>query len=209
LKRVAVIFHDDEWSGIIAPSFVHEFEEKGGEIVMQERVAVGESDFKTIIQKAKGLSPDGVYLPFVPVNTDIFLKQAKEMDLNAQILSGDALIPEIVQAAGSTAEGIYFTNIYDGDNEVSNKLKGLYFREFGHEPSELPIVSFGYDAVQVIKKAIENTSTQTPKEIAAALRSINIFGAGGWIKMDSNCLANRVEKIYQIRDGNSVLIKED
>ncbi len=207
LREVAIVLHQDEWSEAIAPAFKQKFQELGGEVLLEEKVAIGESDFKTIISKIKSKNADAVYLPLVPVNTDMFLKQAKELALKSQILSGDALIPDIIMAAGDAAEGVYFTSIYVEDNEISQALTEKYREKYGEEAPALPMVAFGYDAMLAIKSAIESAEEITPEGIKDALYSVDIIGAGGQIKIRANGLSERIEKVFKVQNGEGILVE--
>ncbi len=207
LRKVAIVLHQDEWSEVIAPAFKKEFQKLGGEVLLEEKVAVGENDFKTIISKIKSKEADAVYLPLVPVNTDVFLKQAKELGLQAQILSGDALIPDIIIAAGDAAEGVYFTSVYVEDNKISQGLAEKYQERYGEEAPALSMVAFGYDAMLAIKSAIESAKEITPEGIKNALYSVDIIGAGGQIKIEADGLSKRVEKVFKVQNGEGVLVE--
>lgn len=207
LRKVAIVFHQDEWSEVIAPAFKKEFQKFGSQVVLEEKVAVGENDFKTIIGKIKTKNVDGIYLPFIPVNTDIFLKQAKELGLNVSIMSGDAMIPDIIQAAGGAAEGVYFTNIYVEDNEIAKNLSRKYIEKYGQEPPALSMVAFGYDVILAIKRAIELTKELTPQGIKDALYKVDIIGVGGKIKINPEGLSERTEKVFQVQNGEAVLVE--
>lgn len=207
LKKVAIVLHQDEWSEVIAPAFKKEFQGLGGEILLEEKVAVGENDFKTIISKIKSKEADAVYLPLVPVNTDVFLKQAKELGLQAQILSGDALIPDIIIAAGDAAEGVYFTSVYVEDNEISQGLAEKYQERYGEEAPALSMVAFGYDVILAIKSAAESIEDITSENIKDALYSVDIIGAGGQIKIEANGLSKRVEKVFKVQNGEGILVE--
>ncbi|MBU4369576.1 penicillin-binding protein activator [Patescibacteria group bacterium] len=207
LRKVAIVLHQDEWSEVIAPAFKEEFQGLGGKVLLEEKVTVGESDFRTIISKIKSKGADAVYLPLVPMNTDMFLKQAKELGLEAQILSGDALIPDIIMVAGEAAEGVYFTSIYVEDNEISRDLDKKYREKYGEEAPALPMVAFGYDAMLAIKSAIEKVEEITPEGIKDVFYSIDIIGAGGQIKIGVNGLSERVEKVFRVQNGEGILVE--
>lgn len=205
LRKIAVVLHQDEWAEIIAPAFQKEFESKGGKIVLFEKVPVGEDDFRTVISKVKTANADGIYFPLVPINSDLFLKQVREQNLNVQLLTGDAFIPDVVLAAGTASENVYFTNIFTEDNAVAKQLLESYRQKYGKEPDALPMVAFGYDSVMAIAKAAESAGGTDSESIARGLYTVDIEGAGGRIKINPNGLADRVEKIYQIQNGEPVL----
>ncbi len=207
LRRLAIVLHEDEWSQIIAPAFRKQFESKGGQITLEEKVVVGENDFRTLITKIKNEKADGVYFPLIPVNSDAFIKQTKELDLNAQLLSGDALIPDVITAAGLAAEGIYYTNIFTEENERSSQLTRRFHEKFGADPVDLPMVTFGYDTLMAIQQAAEVSGGNTSEHITNGLYFVDMNGSGGRIKINPNGLSNRVEKVHRIENGESVPIE--
>ncbi|MDO8624945.1 MAG: penicillin-binding protein activator [Candidatus Diapherotrites archaeon] len=206
-RKTAIVLHQDEWSEIIGPAFQKEFEQRGGSVALIERVAVGELDFRTILSKIRDQHVDSVYFPLVPVGSDVFMKQAHELDLNVMLLSGDALIPDIIAAASPAAEGVYFTNISAEDNPISQKLLGKYRTKFGKDPVALPMVAFGYDAMMAVATAAQKTPNATPEQIKDALYSVDFVGAGGRIQINPSGLSDRVENVYRIANGEPVRVE--
>jgi branched-chain amino acid transport system substrate-binding protein len=156
LRRVAVIQHVDIAADIIAKSFEKRFEENGGTIVYKDSLAIAETDYRTNIAKALAKKPDGIYFPLIPPTTVNFLEQLHASDFQGVKLSVDSLILDVITAAGSAAEGTYFTNIYaDNAEELEQQYKATY-----GEPVDIAIVSFGYNGLQTAVNASNAPSVQ-------------------------------------------------
>ena len=188
LKKVAVLSHVDAWSEIISKSFEDQFKKNGGSIVYSDSVQVGTTDFRLQISKIKAAKPDGVYFPLIPFDSVSFIKQAKENSLNVAILSGDALIQDVIDATGKSSDGIYYTNAYS----ESTKLGSAYKAKYGKDPYALVYAASGYDALIKIGESLGSSN-----DIKSALDKA--FGPSR--------SADRVEKIYQVNGGVSKEVK--
>ena len=189
LKRVAVISHIDAWSEIISQAFADQFKSNGGEVIYTDAVQVGTSDFRLTVTKLKSAKPDSVYVPLIPFDSVSFIKQAKELGLNVPIMSGDALIQDVIDASGDASKNIYFTNAYSDNLELINDL---YTEKYGKEMSAPVYVASAFDGVIKIGQGLAGS-----KNIKVALDSV--FGP--------TRSADRIEKIYQVKDGVPVEVK--
>lgn len=187
VSRVAVISHVDGWSSTFARSFIDRFRELGGTILSHQELAVDSSDFRTPILKAKSLRPDGLVFPLV-ANPSSFLMQARAAQITIPLITGDTMIiPGEIEAAGASAEGVYFTAIFTDKEE---KLQKLYSEKFG-EPSRDPVsVSFGYDGMQTIYNAAEISKT---KGVTLANALTMVLGP--------ERSANRITDLFRINGG--------
>ncbi|MEK7390569.1 MAG: hypothetical protein AAB635_00320, partial [Patescibacteria group bacterium] len=117
-----------------------------------------------------------------------FIKQAKELKLNVPLMSGHALIQDVIDAAGNAADGIYYTNAYSGNTQLSN----LYRSKYEKDPFAIVFVESGYDALMRIGQSIDSSG-----DIKSALDKV--FG--------SSRSASKIEKIYQVKEGISNEVK--
>ncbi|MFH1358265.1 MAG: penicillin-binding protein activator [archaeon] len=189
LRKIAVISHKDVWSEIISKAFMNKFVTLGGEIVIHETYNPDERDYRTALLKIKNKNVDAIYAPLVPPVIADFITQKRELGIDAQILAGDSIIQDVIDASGNAAEGIIFTNIYV---ENVNVLKQKYFEKFGEEPIDITLVSFGYDGL----KTIENAYKINPNNLQQGL--VEVIGPSGSL--------DRVERIYLVKEGQLVLI---
>ncbi len=187
VSRVAVISHVDGWSSTFANSFIERFKELGGIVLSHQELAADVSDFKTPILRAKSQQPDGLVFPLVATPSS-FLKQARVAQISVPLITGDTMIiPGEIEAAGESAEGVYFTAIYTDKEE---KLQRLYSEKFG-KPSDEPVsVSLGYDGMQTIYKAAE-LSKARGIALPAALKEV----------LGPTRSADRITALYRIQNG--------
>lgn len=188
LRNVAMLSHVDAWSEIISESFAEQFKKNGGNIIYSDTAQVGTNDFRLQISKIKAQKTDGVYFPLLPFDSVSFIKQAKELKLNVPLMSGDALIQDVIDAAGNAADGIYYTNAYSGNTQLSN----LYRSKYEKDPFAIVFVESGYDALMRIGQSIDSSG-----DIKSALDKV--FG--------SSRSASKIEKIYQVKEGISNEVK--
>jgi branched-chain amino acid transport system substrate-binding protein len=187
LKKVAIAAHKDAWAEIISKSFSDKFQQLGGSIVYNQTFLPDEKDYRTAITKMKTLNPDGVYFPMLFPTSSNFLMQSKELGFNPVFMTGDAFVQDAISAAGGAAENVYFTNIYT--NESADLIQ-KYKTTFGSDPIDITIVSFGYDAFNAIK----NASTKGNTIYDGLLKTIG-----------KNRSLDRIEKIYQVKNGSAQL----
>ena len=193
LARIAVVRHNDSFSDIISDAFSIEFKKQGGKVIVDESFNPSETDYRVTLSKIKALDADSIYLPLIPMNSALFLKQAKQLEVNLPLLSADSLIPEVVKAAGGTAEGIYLTNNF---TDEADKLTKLYKAKYSSAPSDVVMVSLGYDGAKQVLKAISKSEGNSIRE---ALEEI--YGTGR--------SADREQRLYQIRKGEYVELEGD
>jgi len=190
LIKIAIVSHSDPWSETISKSFKEKFEALGGDIIYEEKHNPTEQDYRTTIAKIKETNAGGVYVPLVPPYSGNFLIQAKQLGLNAQLLSADALIQDVIDIAGAAAEDIYYTNIFTEDSEM---LTAKYAEKYGTDPLDVAMVSFGYDGISTIVKAHLSNS----EDLRQGLE--NVIGPSRTL--------SRTERIYQVIDGKGVLVE--
>ncbi len=184
MKKVAVVSHIDAWSDIISRAFIERFEGVGGTIVFNDPEPVGTSDFKAVIAKVKSNNPDGIYAPLIPPDSISFIKQADQYGLKASVMSGDALLQDVIDATGKASDGIYFTNAYVENPELSV----FYERSYRKQPAYLVYVAAGYDGILKIGDALKPS-----EDIKTTLDGL--FG-------DAR-VADREEKLYQVKSGKA------
>lgn len=190
LRKIAIVSHIDPWAEIISDSFKNKFEKLGGKTVFDEKFQLDTTDYRTTIIKIKQMKPDGVYFPLIPMNSVRFIIQAQQLNLQTSLLTGDALIQDVINEAGKAAEGIYFTNIYTDDGDL---LISKYKQKYNNEPMDITLVSFGYDGIIKMAEASKNFPTSLKKGLTLLL--------------NENRSSDRLEKIFRVNNGKAVEVK--
>lgn len=87
--------------------------------------------------------------------------------------------------------GSNFTNIFTDQADI---FVAKYQATYGSRPLDPTLVSFGYDGIMKIREAINLTKKEKVQEGLA-----QVFGISR--------SADRIEKIYQVKDGQAVELK--
>ena len=201
IKKVALIYHIDEWANLITGAFRAKFKALGGVVVLDEQTIVGTKDYRTLIARAKVAGADAIYFPMVPSANSIFASQARELKFTGVFLNGDGFIQSEIDAAGLAAEGIYFTNVY---GERLSVLAEKYKQKYGVDSGDIIFASFGYDAVNTLIAAYR-IARQSDISITKALKRVDIEGIGARIMMNGMRYSERQEKMYKVVNGVPVL----
>jgi len=203
LRKVAVVSQKDDWSSLIASSFAKKFTELGGAVALSEELQPSQKDFRTTLAKAKNLGVDGIYFPFLPGTIAPFAMQAKELGLNAALLSGDSFTADEGAQAKGAAEGTYFTNLYSDKSEA---LAKKYKDRYGKDVMDPVFLSFGYDGFNTALAAVQKAraSAKTPVQM---MSSLSVQGTDGMISFDGKNYAEKYERLYRFSGGKVEEVK--
>lgn len=208
LKKVSVVHHTSEWSALIAKFFTERFTKKGGKVITTEAVQPGTTDFRTVILKAVSVKPDAVYAP-MEFEAGLFFKQLKEAGFDKTIMSSDQINLQIIENAQGGAEGLYYTLfVPKEDNPNIRALSQKYVAKYGKEPDQLLYNGFGYEGIQAIIAAVEQ-SGGSPEQIKTGLYALDgAQGAFGPIKFTPGGSTMKLENVFQVQKGKEVFVKE-
>jgi branched-chain amino acid transport system substrate-binding protein len=210
VKKVYVLDDGGAFGVGIADAFQRRATQLGMQVLGRDRLDPKEADYKTILTKIKGMSPDALYYGGVQQAVVKFARQAYEIMPTVHKLGSDGIydldFPN--QAGKAAAEGWWATNaspdmLSDPKAEAwIAKFKNTYKRE----PTNYSITS--YHGVMVIADAIERTvKANKPvnrSSIRDAIQATSMKGTlMGPIEYDENGdIKNRVVSLYQVsKDG--------
>lgn len=186
-KRIAFIYQNSDYGKGVFGAFGDELEKYNSNIVSSDSYEIAATDVRTTLAKIKSSNPDAIILAGFPKEIGLILKQAGEMNINAQFIAHSGSVgPDIVKIAGKSADGlIYLTELDRSTNEFKVFASG-YKEKYGTEP-EL-VSSSSYDATKLILQAGKECGTlQNPdciKDNLAKVRNYN--GVSGLITFDEN-----------------------
>ncbi len=207
---VAVISDLTAYGLGFAKAFRVTFQAGGGTIVAFEGAQKEARDFRTLITKVRVQKPKYVVLGATYDMGAPFVRQMKELGLNATVLSGDGCYGSaFVEQAGNAAEGTIVSFIAP-DRGFSPKTEE-FFRKY--ESKYGKVVSFaplGYDAAQVVVEALRRLDKLAREEIVATIRTSGfvVKGVTGEIQFEENGdNRNKNLVLYVVRQGRFVLLK--
>lgn len=202
-KRAALLLDSSSaYAKGMSEVFAGVFAQNGGEIAATEYYSASELDFYMVLTKLREYGVDCIYLPAYYTEGALIIRQARELSIDAAILSGDAFdSPRLEDLAGDEKlDGIYFTNHYDPNSEEIQSFFEEYYEAYGEYPAAY--AALGYDAVFFFAEAVKNAGSADREAVSKALSGITDFtGITGSVTINEN--RDAVKKVYlnQIQGG--------
>ncbi|MBN4053203.1 branched-chain amino acid ABC transporter substrate-binding protein [bacterium AH-315-L15] len=187
-KRVAILHDKTTYGQGLAGEFrksLISYKDQGVEVLSFDGVIQGNKDFRGIITTLKEMNPDLYFFGGIFPEGGLLAKQAKEIGLNAPMMSGDGVIdPKFIEIAGAAAEGTYLTFTPDPDKmpNAANFLK-KYRAKYGNELA--PYAIYSYDAANILLKALSESNSTDGRTVAETIRRMKYDGALGHIEFDA------------------------
>jgi branched-chain amino acid transport system substrate-binding protein len=209
-KTAVVVRNIDEpYSVMLADFFLNSFNDGGAKVLLDTGYRGKAIDFADIIQQAKALKPDVLYLPGYTRDSGLFIKQAAAMGLKTTFLGGDAW-DEIETLADDALEGSYQSAPWHPQAPFpkSFHLQGLYLQKF-HKNIVNISAPLAYDTVMLLADAIQRAGATDRRKIRDALAATKDFqGATGIISFDANGdPMNKDVIIIKFHNGRRVFYK--
>lgn len=203
-KQVAIVSVEAASTVEISNIFASSFKALGGEITSSSTYKQGEKNYRNIIQNLKANIAEVVFIPGYVDDIAVFLKQAKELNLNKIFIGISTLYDKkIIELAGISSEGLIFSApVFDinNSNPENKKFVDAFKKEYGAEPDIL--AAYGYDVVNISYKAISESSDNEVSSYIADLYKIEQYpGVTGNTTFDKNGDVIKQMKVLTIKDG--------
>jgi branched-chain amino acid transport system substrate-binding protein len=187
-----------------------QFPSAGGTIVADQKFAEGDKDFKAQLTAIKAANPDVIFVPAYYTEAALIAKQARELGLTLPLIGGDGWeAPELVEIAGSSIEGCYYSTHYSAespDPKVQAFVQKYRARFDGRTPDGM--AALGYDAAYMMVDAIRRAGSTEPAKIRDALAATKNFeGITGRIDMDPARNASKPAAILTIKAGQFTYVE--
>ena len=204
---------DDVYSQGLADTFIKNFVERGGEIVVMESYQSGMADFAPQIEALVQAQPHVTFVPGFFPDVPVFIRQAKdEFGVESTFIGGDgwetSSEADFFDIGGEAVNGSYYSTYFSADapaEELSPEASAFIFSfaaEFGYNPNSLSALAF--DAAMLVANAIENANSLDPAAIRLALeQTSNYEGATSITGYDENRHAQKSAVINRMVDGKS------
>lgn len=153
-KKVAVLHDKTAYGKGLADETKKQLEKSGKKAAMYEAYTAGEKDYSALVSKMKAEDIGVIYIGGYHTEAGLILRQARERGLNAQLISGDALVTaEYWQITGDVGEGTLMTFSPDPRKNPDAAPVVKRFRDAGVEPEGY--VLYTYAAIQAWAQAAE------------------------------------------------------
>ncbi len=200
VKTVAILYENTPFGQSKAREFSKKCKELGFKIVEKKCYKVGTVDFGRLLISINEKEPDLFYMISSSAGTEpsLIVRQAKDMNLNAKILVGDATgftLSEFYENAGDASDYVFAATLwtpsvqYPGASDYYNTFVAKY-----NEPPEYHGAQ-SYAAMYVIADALKRAKSLSPPDVRDALAEtdmMTVFGPVRFISYGKKKQQNKV-----------------
>jgi branched-chain amino acid transport system substrate-binding protein len=199
--KIAVLHDKTAYGKGLADEFKKQLNARGVQETMYEAITAGDKDFTALITKMKQAGIDVIYLGGYHTEAGLITRQAHEQGLNAQLISGDALVTDEYWAiTGDTGQGTLMTFSPDPrKNQVAQPVVAE-FKAQGYDPEGYTL--YTYAAVQAWADAVEKAGSTDLEAVENALRGNQFETVLGPISFDEKGdVKGAAYVMYEWKDG--------
>jgi len=204
LERLVIFALDNVYGAGLTRVFTDKYESKFREVVKTFLIKTESTDdIGAMIEEAKALNPDGIYLITYVDELIALLKGIHAAGIDAVKLGTASVTPEISRRAGEAANMLVYPapnfDVESNDPVVSEFVK-TYTAKYGTKPEIY--AAHGFDALMLLKHAIEEMRSTHPDTLKLGLSSIKGYaGAAGRTSFDENGDVVRYPRLFVIHES--------
>jgi branched-chain amino acid transport system substrate-binding protein len=160
LTQIATIHDSSPYGEGLVEELTAGFTALGGEIVYEDAINVGDTDFRTLLDNVAGSGAQLIYFGGFPAEAARIAQQRTDAGLaDTPLMGADGInTPEFVNLAGDQAEGVYASSPVPPTNEEVDAFVARYTETYGTEPTAA-FNTYSYDATNILLDAIEATGS--------------------------------------------------
>ena len=202
-----MINNSSDYSDGIAKAFIEQADILGIKITAKEGYADGDKDFRAQLTKIAAEQPDVLLVPEYYEQASLIATQAREVGVKAVFIGSDGwdgITKTLDSSSYNAIENSYFTNHFsmqDTTPKIQNFLKS-YKDTYNEDPSAFS--ALGYDAVYMVKKAVENAGSTDKEAVVDALKNIEYDGITGYLTFDEHNNPVKAVTILKITNGEYI-----
>lgn len=207
-NTVAIMLNNSsDYSDGIAKAFIEESEKLGMKVMGVEGYSDGDKDFRPQLTKLAAMNPDVILIPEYYEQAALIATQAREVGVKSIFVGSDGwdgIAKTLDQSAYAAIENSYFTNHFsmeDQSEKIQDFLKD-YREAYKEDPSAFS--ALGYDAVYMMKSAIEKAGSTDKQKIVDALKGIEYDGVTGYLTFDDHNNPIKAVTVLKIENGKYV-----
>jgi len=145
-RRIAFIYTNDDYGIGAFQAFKTILTEKSLTMdISSLAYDTNKKNFRNELNKIKEKNPQVIVIVGYSSNLGILVRQIRELRTKALILADDAVsYPDVLQSAGSAANGIIFPGLQLQDLIEESEFAKLYSDKFGQHPDDFATFSLAY-----------------------------------------------------------------
>jgi branched-chain amino acid transport system substrate-binding protein len=184
-KKVAFLTQNDVYGNGFQAAVEAEFKKMNfsGEVIMTEKFAFKDTDFRVQLTNLKGANPDAIIVTNASNSSGLpaLVEQYRQADVKSAFVGAvGIMLTTVFKVAGDANNGIVSADIYFPDLAPftgiaeSNEFAAAYKKAYGVAPDKS--AALGAGALQVWSQAVASTKSLDRKTVAEAIRGKTIKG---------------------------------
>lgn len=185
-KNVAVVHNDDPYGIGLAKSLGDELGKLGAKVATNIQVKVEQSEYITEVQQIQAVNPDAIFYAGYEVETPYLRSALVKAGVKVPFMAGDgAFLSATIDESDGTAEGMYISNFAPQPSAVVDKAWIAAYQAVEYRNPDTYSIN-GYSAMKALGEAAKKANSIDAKQVADALRSIDLTTPMGHISYDAN-----------------------
>jgi branched-chain amino acid transport system substrate-binding protein len=200
-KLVAVIDDATAYGEGIANEVEKTLKAANIDVLPREKGTDKTTDWKAVLTKLRGRSPDAVFYGGMDATGGPLIKQGRELGMKAVFSFGDgACTDKMKELAGEAAEGLLCSQAGIPPQAASKKFLEAYKAKFNVDP--ILYAPFTYDSVNLLIEAMKRSNSADPAKYSPELKKLSLSGSTGTITFDEKGDRKDAEiTIFTMKDG--------
>ncbi|GIK28914.1 MAG: branched-chain amino acid ABC transporter substrate-binding protein [Anaerolineae bacterium] len=156
ITKLATIHDGSPYGEGLVTNVAAAFEELGGEVVAQDAVTVGDTDFRSTLNTIAAAGPELIFFGGFPAEAARLAEQRADAGLSeVPFMGADGLYsPELINLGGAAVEGVYMSTPAPAVSDALSEFVAAYEEKYGFAPTAA-FHSYSHDAVLMYLDAIE------------------------------------------------------
>src|SRR5690242_2352172 len=184
IKKIAIVDDATAYGEGLANEVEKTLKAANVNVVAREKTNDKATDFKAILTKMKGKTPDAVFYGGMDATGGPMLKQARELGIKAVFSFGDGACTDTMKklAGDTNAEGFICSQAGLPVVAASKSFLDAYKAKYNVDP--IIYAPFTYDAANLLISAMQKADSPDPAKYLPDLQKISYDGATGHIEFD-------------------------
>jgi|SRR5579871_81566 len=207
-RKPALIWEQGAYGEDLAYQYRLELDAMDIDLAYQWSYLRERADFRLPVNELKGIDADEIFFAGLEPWAGDFLREARRVGIQTEIVGAFSDTPEMRRRAGRALEGSMYFEIYDVNSPSAENQAFVrkFCERYGRNPDAW--AAQGYDALQILAKAVDATGSANPLDLSYAIRFMNPWeGANGRYQFDSRGeLEDKAIFLNQFRNGSPVKV---
>jgi branched-chain amino acid transport system substrate-binding protein len=188
----------------LADFFRQRFTAEGGKIVVEQKYASKDKDFRAQLTAIKAAGADVIFVPGYYTEAGLIVAQARQLGIDLPIFGGDGWeAPQLIEIAGAALKNTYYSTHYspEAKSAKTEAFVKAFQAKFGGETPDA-MAALGYDSAMVLADGIRRAGSTDGAKVRDALAATKDFPCvTGKTTLDAQRNASKAAVIITVENG--------